>query len=126
MKQDKFEVPREIQSRLEQVSADDFALFLVEKNVGRLFCPICRSRDMSVPQVEAFGYAVCNRPPVGGITSDLRYSYIEFICIDPSKPDSIYSYQYRIICKNCGFTSHYAVHPVLEWFEDSDKKQRED
>lgn len=112
-------LPAELQQRLERISADDFALFLAEKNIGRLFCPMCRSRNMSIPLVEAFGYAVIKDEP----SHSPRYSFIEFICIDPNRPASILSYQYRIICKNCGFTSHYAVHPVVEWVESRDNNR---
>ncbi|WP_025245511.1 hypothetical protein [Candidatus Sodalis pierantonius] len=35
--------------------------------------------------------------------------------------DPVLDYQYRLICKNCGFTSHLAIHPVLDWLDQRNK-----
>ncbi|MGI8465581.1 hypothetical protein [Pectobacterium punjabense] len=52
-----------------------------------------------------------------------EYTYIDYICIKPESTYSLLAYEYRIICKNCGFASHFSVLPVINWIEAQEKDQ---
>jgi transcription elongation factor Elf1 len=99
-----------LQDRFERISPEVFADFLTSHGVAKLTCPICYHDDMAIPQVSV--------TTVGPDGSDQK-TYISCVKIngDNSSPYSLLNYQYRVICKNCGFTSSFAVHPVILWSE---------
>ncbi|MEN3258507.1 hypothetical protein AAH678_06840 [Sodalis endosymbiont of Spalangia cameroni] len=107
-------------SRLEKISPDLFACFLSERGISELRCPICHCPDMNIPQVGLIvvgveSASIDSHPPV----------YVDYITINANGTphDSVLNYQYRLICKNCGFTSHFAIHPVLDWFDKRNKNE---
>lgn len=103
------ELTRALFSRLEKVTAELFADFLVLKVGKEIKCLNCGSFDIGIPQTQLMTVA-----PDGSSHG----SYISFVRIESFEPRySLLNYQYRLICKNCGFTSHYAVYPVLNWIE---------
>ncbi|MFJ5443574.1 hypothetical protein [Pectobacterium sp. CHL-2024] len=112
-------VPRKLKERFEKISPELFSDFLGLHGVLVLACPICHKIGMSIPQVQVHQSVIS----VGGSEQDNEFnsshvfSYVDFICVDANAPDQILSYEYRVICKNCGFSNHFAVHPVVQWVE---------
>lgn len=96
-------------SRLEKVTPELFAEFLDAKVGKDIKCLSCGSLDIGIPQAQ-----VMTAGPEGASNE----AYVSFVQIDSFEPQySLLNYEYRLICKNCGFTSHYAVYPVLNWIE---------
>lgn len=95
--------------RLEKVTPELFAEFLDERVGKEITCLNCGSLDIGIPQAQVITV---------GPDSSTQGAYISFVRIESFEPRySLLNYQYRLICKNCGFTSHYAVYPVLNWIE---------
>ncbi|EQB0888206.1 TPA: hypothetical protein ACUB6D_000274 [Raoultella planticola] len=98
-----------LRTRLEKVTPELFAEFL-DLRVGKeIKCLNCSSLDIGIPQAQVLSVGP------DGASSNAHISYVKIETFEP--PYSILNYQYRLICKNCGFTSHYAVYPVLNWIE---------
>lgn len=103
------ELTRALFSRLEKVTPELFAEFLDLKVGKEISCLNCGSFDIGIPQAQVITVGSDGSP---------SGSYISFVRVDSFEPRySLLNYQYRLICKNCGFTSHYAVYPVLNWIE---------
>ena len=118
-------IPHNIKSKLEKVSPQKFSDFLGEKGIPVLTCGVCHKIGMIVPQVQILQTALSNDNTTF-TESELEpneYTYIDYICIKPESTYSLLAYEYRIICKNCGFASHFSVLPVINWIEAQEKDQ---
>lgn len=103
------ELTRTLFTRLEKVTPELFAEFLDERVGKEIKCLNCGSLDIGIPQTQVLTVGSDGSP---------HGAYISFVRIESFEPRySLLNYQYRLICKNCGFTSHYAVYPVLNWIE---------
>ncbi|WP_339057613.1 hypothetical protein [Candidatus Regiella endosymbiont of Tuberolachnus salignus] len=115
-----------IHQRLERVTPELFTRFFYAKKVPEMSCFWCHTANMSIPQMDVTPVAAYNpdsESTSGGASQSS--SYVGYICINPTQPTSVLSYQYRIICKKCGFTNHIAVHPILNWLEENAGNNRE-
>lgn len=102
-----------LQRRLEKVTPDLLSEFLFKRGIEVFRCLLCGSEDIGIPQ--------CNVHQSGPDGASSR-SFVDYIKLDAGGPRfSLMHYQYRIICRNCGFTHHVAVWPVLKWIEGGDK-----
>ncbi|HCK1023744.1 hypothetical protein [Citrobacter braakii] len=103
------ELTRTLFTRLEKVTPELFAEFLDERVGKEIKCLNCGSLDIGIPQAQVMTV---------GPDGSTHGAYVSFVRIESFEPRySLLNYQYRLICKNCGFTSHYAVYPVLNWIE---------
>lgn len=103
------ELTQTLFARLEKVTPELFAEFLDERVGKEIKCLNCGSLDIAIPQAQVITV---------GPDGSSNESYVSFIRIESFEPRySLLNYQYRLICKNCGFTSHYATYPVLNWIE---------
>lgn len=103
------------QRRLEKVTAELLSEFLYKRGVPVVKCLLCSSEDIVIPQTR-----LLQSGPDGRSSA----TYVDFIKVDAGGPPlSLMHYQYRLICKNCGFTSHLAVWPVLQWLEGEKSEQ---
>lgn len=99
-----------LESRLEKVSPKHLSEFLYKRGVPVFQCLLCGSEDIGIPEV-----GLTTVGPDGGES----ITYVSYVKLDaPGPPFSIMDYQYRVICRNCGFTHHIAVWPVLKWVEE--------
>ena len=96
----------ELHRRLEKITPELFSQFLNEKVAKDVKCLNCDSLDIAIPQIDAIHVG----PPGFKESSNSFVSYTKVDSIGPRY--SLLNYEYRLICKNCGFTSHYAVYPV--------------
>lgn len=102
------ELKRTLQKRLEKVTPELLSEFLFVKGIETFKCLLCGSEDIGIPQWKS--------GPKGS-----ERAYVDYIKIDAGgPPHSLMHYQYRIICRNCGYTHQLAVWPVLKWIEDGD------
>ncbi|MGQ8844007.1 hypothetical protein ACUTQW_16420 [Serratia sp. TSA_7] len=103
------QIKQTLQNRMERVTPDLLSEFLFTQGVQTFRCLLCGSEDIGIPQ--------CNVHKSGPEGSS-SVTFVDYIKLDASgPPHSLMHYQYRVICRNCGFTHHIAVLPVLEWVE---------
>ena len=112
------ELRLELHRRLIIVTPELFSDFMYEKMGREITCLNCGSLDIGIPQVEVFA---------DPLRSDHKNTvYISYAKIDISgSPSSLLNYEYLLICKNCGFTSHHAAYPVLNWIEGRESNNDE-
>lgn len=106
-----------LQGRLEKVTPELLSEFLFKRGVETFRCLLCGSENIGIPQCD-----VLQTGPEGSSSK----VFVDYIKLDADGPRfSLMHYQYRIICRNCGFTHHLAVWPVLKWIEEgtNDGKQ---
>lgn len=99
-----------LHKRLEKVTPALFAEFLYKRGVPDVRCLLCGSESIGIPETSLLSVG----PEGTGNTSYLNFVKVETY----GPPYSLMDYQYRLICKNCGYTSHIAVWPVLKWIEE--------
>lgn len=98
-----------LQRRLEQVTPELFSEFLFDRGVWIVKCLMCGSEDISVPNA-----SVITVGPEGGESS----TYVIPVQLETEGPPySLVKYEYRLICKNCSFSMHFATWPVINWVE---------
>jgi len=100
-------------SHFRKVTPELLALFFFEREIPVVYCPICASKDLSIPRATE---------TIDG--EDVTYvhpSKVETFGAEPQH--SLLQYHYRLICKNCGFENRFSVHPVLHWLEDRQKEE---
>lgn len=103
------EMKTELHHRLAKVSPDLLSEFLFKRGVEVFKCLLCGSEDIGIPQC----HVLTSDPD-----DDAFSTFVDYIKVDSDDPPySLMNYQYRIICRNCGFTHHLAVWPVLKWVE---------
>lgn len=101
-----------LQRRLSKVTPELLSEFMFKRGVPVFQCLLCGSEDIGIPEV-----GLTTVGPDGGES----IKYVSYVKLDAPGPRfSIMDYQYRVICRNCGFTHHIAVWPVLKWVEDGD------
>ena len=106
------ELNTKLQRRLSKVTPDLLSEFMFKRGVETFRCLLCGSEDVGIPQC---------REHISGPDGSMTKAYVDYIKVDADGPPfSLMHYQYRIICRNCGFTHHIAVWPVLKWIEDGD------
>ncbi|EKO3656442.1 hypothetical protein M3906_000253 [Vibrio metschnikovii] len=94
-----------LQKRFEQVSPQMLSKYFDSKNIGLIICPICSSNDIGVPNANNSG-------------TEKPTPYVIPVKIDTEGPPFSFSnYEYRLICKNCSHTIHFAVWPIMKWIE---------
>lgn len=99
-----------LQRRFEHVSPVLFSEYLYGRGVKSVKCPMCGSEDIGVPNGSVLS--------VGSDGSE-NLTYIIPVKLDSDAPPfSLMNYEYRLICKNCSFSMHFAVWPVLKWVEE--------
>ncbi|WP_064511711.1 hypothetical protein [Buttiauxella gaviniae] len=99
-----------LQRRLEQVTPALLSEFLYKRGIPVFTCLLCGSEDIGIPE--------CGVIQTGPDGSE-RKTFVDYIKLEADgPPSSIMQYQYRVICRNCGFTHHIAVWPVLKWVEE--------
>lgn len=99
-----------LQRRLEKVTPELFSEFLFERGVWTVKCLMCGSEDISVPNATTI--TVGPEGYHGG-------TYVIPVKLDTEgPPHSLAKYEYRLICKNCSFSMHFATWPVLKWVEE--------
>ncbi|CNI05746.1 Uncharacterised protein [Yersinia pekkanenii] len=93
--------------RLSKVSPELLSEFLYKRGVPVVSCLMCHSDNIGIPQTEIDNY------------ESGKFTYISYVKVDTDGPRlSLMNYHYRLICRNCGFTSNIAVWPVLKWIEE--------
>ncbi|PVY86606.1 hypothetical protein [Pantoea ananatis] len=113
-------IKEELWDKFRKITPEILSQFFFEKGVPRVSCPICNVSDMSVPQTsETIDF-------YNGI-KDLRVTYVSpthvpFFEHEPRF--SLLHFEYRLICKNCGYVNRFAVFPVLKWFGDKEKEEK--
>ncbi|MEQ9886190.1 hypothetical protein [Pectobacterium zantedeschiae] len=114
--EDERDLGREVHERLSKVSPELLSEFLYKRGVHVVKCLMCGSEDIGIPQTqELIVY------PAGSGTK----VYVDYVRVESAGPNySIMKYQYRLICRNCGFISNLAVWPVLTWIEE-EKESRD-
>lgn len=99
----------QLQRRLEKVSPELLSQFLYERGVPVVTCLLCHSNDIVIPQAAVLTV---------GSPVESSHIYVRHTLLDTDGPPlSLDRYEYRLICNNCGYTSHIAVYPVLKWIE---------
>ncbi|MBF7995596.1 hypothetical protein [Rahnella laticis] len=115
----------ELHARLEKVTPELFADFLIEKG-AKSHCLSCHSSRISVLQRSKVDFEKIPDPKVTSelepmevarLWSEATVIYLRFFKIDPDRDNVLTNLQYRTNCQNCGFISHYRVLAVLEWVE---------
>lgn len=96
------DLERQLTEMLSVVTMDKFSDFVVERIDGGLVCQMCGSTDIGVPL----------RTFLGG-NPFLNYSKVD----GGGPPHSLFNYEYRLPCNNCGYVHSFAVYPVLHWIE---------
>lgn len=118
-------IPNDIKLKLEKVSPQKFSDFLGGNGIPILTCGVCHKIGMIVPQVQVMQTIVVSDKTT--LTErelePKKYTYIDYVCIKPESSSSLLSYEYRIICKSCGFASHFSVLPVINWIEAQENEQ---
>jgi len=111
----RLEVARQaLQKRMEKVTPELLSQFMFERGVPVVKCMLCHSNDIGIPQAAKLTEA----GPRGSV-----YTYVRYVTLDTDGPRmALDNFEYRLICNNCGFTSHIAVYPVLRWIEAKEKK----
>ncbi|MFP9470044.1 hypothetical protein AB6D37_15085 [Pectobacterium brasiliense] len=100
-----------LQEKLEKVTPELFSEFLYKHGVPVVQCLTCGSEDIGIPQTQTISI---------GPNGSSQSHYVDFIKLEAGgPPHSLTHYQYRLICNNCGFTSHFAVYPVVKWIEET-------
>ena len=103
------ELRRTLQKRLEKVTPALLSQFLYERGITLVTCLLCHSNDIVIPQA----LALATGSPV-----ENAYIYLRPTLLDTDvHPLSLERFEYRLICNNCGYTSHIAAFPVLKWIE---------
>ncbi len=113
--------------RLQLVTPQLFAQFLSEKGVGRR-CLACGHTELSTPETMSLDSSLSPFPDkrISELTEEESRQYVEATAvhyvtpsvIDESKKSLISSYQYRLVCQNCGFISYFRAANVVYWVED--------
>ncbi|QCT20846.1 hypothetical protein FEM41_14925 [Jejubacter calystegiae] len=105
-KQIEQDLDNELTKMLSVVTVDKFHSFLTDRGLIRgLTCRMCGSDDIGVPLMSFLGG-----------TPFLNYSKVD----GGGPPHSLYNYEYRLPCNNCGFVHSFAVYPVLKWIEEQE------
>ena len=91
------------------LSPELLSQFLAERGVPIVSCPICGSADMAVPQASEQIYD--GDKPTGEWFTYVNPSKVSSFGSEPLH--SLLQYNYRIICKNCGYENRFSAHPVL-------------
>ncbi len=104
-KQIERELENDLVKMLSVVTLDNFFNFLVDKGIEGLTCRVCGSGDIGVPLTTHAGHS-----------EFLNYSVVD----GGGPPHSLFNYEYRLPCNNCGFVHSFAVYPVLKWIEDQE------
>ncbi|MCD6620962.1 hypothetical protein [Klebsiella michiganensis] len=101
------ELQHELTKMLSVVTMDKFSDFIVGRVQGGLACKMCGSNDIGVPlRTYLDGKAFLNFSEVDG----------------GGPPHSLFNYEYRLPCNNCGYIHSFAVYPVLNWIETEEGK----
>ncbi|WP_393950147.1 hypothetical protein [Kluyvera intermedia] len=103
--------------KFKALSPELFAKFLSQKGVPIVSCPICNHIDMAVPQVSEQIYD--GDKGTGKWITYINPSKVNSFGFEPLH--SLLQYNYRLICKNCGYENRFSAHPVLTWLEENDK-----
>lgn len=98
--------------RLELVTPKLFSTFLSEKK-GVQHCLSCGSPKIVVPEIDQQTFTAS----LEGSSSSIAKNYVTYYKINELKPISTDNSEYRVICTNCGFTSRYWAHIVVNWVE---------
>lgn len=98
-----------LQRRLEKVTPELFSEYLFERGVKTVICPMCGSDDISIPNASSM--------TVGPEGCESNTYAIPVKLDTDGPPYSLVKYEYRLICKNCAFSMHFATWPVLKWVE---------
>ncbi|AFB83810.1 hypothetical protein ACWYBI_003082 [Salmonella enterica subsp. enterica serovar Cerro] len=98
-----------LQRRLEKVTPELFSEYLFERGVKTVICPICGSDDISIPNASSM--------TVGPEGCESNTYAIPVKLDTEGPPYSLVKYEYRLICKNCAYSMHFATWPVLKWVE---------
>ncbi|HGM4960246.1 TPA: hypothetical protein ACKPZ6_003824 [Serratia liquefaciens] len=98
--------------RLEGITPGLFSAFLSAKNAGQR-CLSCGSPHIVVPETDHQTFTASLK---GGSSSSAK-TYVTYFKIRELKPVSTDNSEYRVICTNCGFTSYYWAHLVVNWAE---------
>lgn len=106
--------------KFKALSPELFSQFLAQRGVGTVRCPICGGDDMAVPQVTEQIYS--DGKPTGAWFSYVNPSKVSSFGFEPIH--SLLQYNYRLICKNCGYENRFSAHPVLSWLEKNDKETK--
>lgn len=117
---DKLEEARErelsviLQRKFETVTPELFSEFLYIKGVPVVRCLMCGSEDMGIPQQTSHINPLMNP----GVNSKNTVTYVDPVKVDGGGARfTIMNYEYRVICRNCGFVSSFAAWPVMNWIE---------
>ncbi|MDR7343163.1 hypothetical protein J2X14_001575 [Pantoea alhagi] len=103
-----------LQKRLEKVTPELLSEFLFERGIPVVKCLMCGNNDISIPQAAVLAASA---------EGSKAYTYVRYVTLNTdSSPFTLDSFEYRLICNSCGFTSHFAVYPVLKWVEEKDGK----
>lgn len=102
------------------LSPELFSQFLSERGVPIVSCPICGGTDMAIPQASEQIYD--EDKPTGKWFTYVNPSKVNSFGFEPLH--SLLQYNYRLICKNCGYENRFSAHPVLSWLEKNDKKTK--
>lgn len=101
--------------RLRKVSPEIFAQFLYEHGIPTVSCLACHGLDMAIPQITTSPHHSAE------FTHDVEaMTYLDYIHLESgpdTAPGSLLNYQYRLICKSCGFTSNFSAYPIVQWIE---------
>ena len=99
----------QLQQRLAKVTPELLSQFLYERGVPVVTCLLCHSNDIVIPQASVL--------TVGSHLGS-NHTFVRHTVLDTDGPPlALDRYEYRLICGNCGYTSHIAVYPVLKWVE---------
>lgn len=101
----------QLSQRLEKVTPELLSQFLFERGVPVVTCLLCHSNDIGIPQAALLSVGSRHE----------TYTYVRYTTLQTDGPPlALDNFEYRLICNNCGFTSHVAVYPVLRWVESKD------
>lgn len=102
----------QLKQRLSKVTPDVLAGFLLERGVKEVKCLLCGSMDIIIPK---------SGVPQSVLADTEDFESLEYVQVNADgHPYSLLNYHYRLICRNCGYTSSIAVYPVLKWIEDKE------
>lgn len=111
-----------LQQKFEKVTPKLFSEFLYVKGVQVIRCLMCGSEDIGIPQHLTSQAKDNHIAP----TEDF-FSYVSPVKVDTDGPKfSLMNYEYRVICRNCGFVSSFAAWPVMNWIEQKSVRENAD
>lgn len=96
----------DIQKKLERVTPELLSEFLYKRGVKVFRCMLCGGEDVAIPQ-RTINPCQSNEVIIADATMGDANGH----------PQAIMNYQYRVICKECGYVHFISALPIKDWLD---------